>query len=217
MIVIKLTGRIFDEEELVLKYADVIRTITVKKVAVVTGGGNIARRYITAARRGGASNTFQDLLGIYASRLNALLLASLLRDVYPGVPRDLEEFLKAWHSYKVVVTGGFQPGQSTATVSALVAEAVGASILINAANIDAVYDDDPRKNPNARKLPKLTYDQFESVIRAGSLPGSYELMDVWSVSILKRSCISTYIFNYRRPERIEAVLRGENPGSVISC
>ncbi|MFN3805251.1 MAG: UMP kinase [Pyrobaculum sp.] len=216
MIVIKLSGRIFDEEELVLRYADVIKTITVK-LAIITGGGNIARRYIAVARRGGASNTFQDLLGIYASRLNALLLISLLKDVYPNVPRDLEEFLKAWHSYRVVATGGFQPGQSTATVSALVAEAVGASILLNAANIDAVYDDDPRKNPNAKKLPKLTYDQFESVARSGSLPGSYELMDLWSVSILRRSCISTYIFDYRRPEHIEAVLRGENPGSVLSC
>ncbi len=215
-LVIKLSGRIFDDEELVLHYAQIIKARK-DKVGVVTGGGEVARRYISVARRGGASNTFQDLLGIYASRLNALLLISLLDNAYPRVPTNIEEFLEAWRIHQVVVSGGFQPGQSTATVAALVAEAVGASALLNAANIDAVYSDDPRKNPDAERIPELTYDEFEKILRSSSLPGGYELMDVWSLSILKRSCITTYVFDGRRPEHIEAIARGENPGSRITC
>ncbi len=215
-LVIKLSGRIFDDEELVLRYAQIIKARK-DKVGVVTGGGEVARRYISVARRGGASNTFQDLLGIYASRLNALLLISLLDNAYPRVPTNIEEFLEAWRIHQVVVSGGFQPGQSTATVAALVAEAVGASALLNAANIDAVYSDDPRKNPDAERIPELTYDEFEKILRSSSLPGGYELMDVWSLSILKRSCITTYVFDGRRPEHIEAIARGENPGSRITC
>jgi uridylate kinase len=117
----------------------------------------------------------------------------------------------------VVVTGGFQPGQSTATVAALVAEAVGSPVLLNAANIDAVYSDDPKKNPNAKRLPELTYDEFEKILRSSSLPGGYELMDLWSLSILRRSCITTYVFDGRRPELLEAIAKGENPGSKITC
>ena len=215
-LVIKLSGRIFDDEELVLRYAQIIKTRK-DKVGVVAGGGEVARRYISAARRGGASNTFQDLLGIYASRLNALLLISLLDNAYPRVPTNIEEFLEAWRTHQVVVSGGFQPGQSTATVAALVAEAVGASALFNAANIDAVYSGDPRKNPDAKRIPELTYDEFEKILRSSSLPGGYELMDVWSLSILKRNCITTHIFDGRRPEHIEAIARGENPGSKITC
>ncbi len=215
-LVIKLSGRIFDDEELVLRYAQIIKARK-DKVGVVTGGGEVARRYISVARRGGASNTFQDLLGIYASRLNALLLISLLDNAYPRVPTNIEEFLEAWRIHQVVVSGGFQPGQSTATVAALVAEAVGASALLNAANIDAVYSDDPRKNPDAERIPELTYDEFERILRSSSLPGGYELMDVWSLSILKRSCVTTYVFDGRRPEHIEAIARGENPGSRITC
>jgi len=215
-LVIKLSGRIFDDEELVLRYAQIIKARK-DKVGVITGGGEVARRYISVARRGGASNTFQDLLGIYASRLNALLLISLLDNAYPRVPTNIEEFLEAWRIHQVVVSGGFQPGQSTATVAALVAEAVGVSALLNAANIDAVYSDDPRKNPDAERIPELTYDEFEKILRSSSLPGGYELMDVWSLSILKRNCVTTYVFDGRRPEHIEAIARGENPGSKITC
>ncbi|MGC8994401.1 MAG: UMP kinase [Pyrobaculum sp.] len=215
-LVIKLSGRIFDDEELVLRYASVINKLP-GKIGVVAGGGELARRYIAVARRGGASNTFQDLLGIYASRLNALLLISLLRDAYPRVPANLEEFLAAWGGHRVVVAGGFQPGQSTATVAALVAEAVGSPVLLNAANIDAVYSDDPRRNPNARRIPEMRYDEFEKILHSSALPGGYELMDVWSLSILRRNCITTYIFDGRRPDHIEAIARGENPGSRITC
>lgn len=215
-LVIKLSGRIFDDEELVLRYAQIIKARK-DKVGVVAGGGEVARRYISAARWGGASNTFQDLLGIYASRLNALLLISLLDNAYPRVPTNIEEFLEAWRTHQVVVSGGFQPGQSTATVAALVAEAVGASALLNAANIDAVYSDDPRKNPDAKRIPELTYDEFEKILRSSSLPGGYELMDVWSLSILRRNCITTYVFDGRRPELLEAIAKGENPGSKITC
>jgi uridylate kinase len=116
-----------------------------------------------------------------------------------------------------VVSGGFQPGQSTATVAALVAEAVGASALLNAANIDAVYSDDPRKNPDAKRIPELTYDEFEKILRSSSLPGGYELMDVWSLSILRRNCVTTYVFDGRRPELLEAIAKEENPGSKITC
>jgi len=217
MLVLKLTGRIFDEEDLVTKYAAIIKRIG-GKVAVVTGGGEVARRYIAMARKGGASNTFQDLLGIYASRLNALLLISLIGDdAYPKVPSTVEEFLDAWRRHRVVVAGGFQPGQSTATVAALVAEAAGASVLLNAANIDAVYDDDPKRNPNARKIPTLTYDELERILKTSVVPGGYELVDPWSISILRRNCVTTYIFDGRRPEYAEEILRGGNPGSKITC
>jgi Uridylate kinase len=216
VLVVKLSGRIFDDESLVLKYSQIVKRRS-EKIGIVTGGGEIARKYIAVARKGGASNTFQDLLGIYASRLNALLLISLLDNAYPRVPTNIEEFLEAWRTHQVVVSGGFQPGQSTATVAALVAEAVGASALLNAANIDAVYSDDPRKNPDAKRIPELTYDEFEKILRSSSLPGGYELMDVWSLSILRRNCITTYVFDGRRPELLETIAKGENPGSKITC
>jgi uridylate kinase len=98
-----------------------------------------------------------------------------------------------------------------------VAEAVGSPVLLNAANIDAVYSDDPRRNPNARRIPEMRYDEFEKILHSSALPGGYELMDVWSLSILRRNCITTYIFDGRRPDHIEAIARGENPGSRITC
>lgn len=215
-VALKLSGRIFDEEDLVLRYADVIRRREDVKFAVVAGGGGIARRYIEVAKRGGASYTYQDLLGIWASRLNALLLISLLEGVaHPRVPTTLEEFLVAWSQSRVVVAGGFQPGQSTATVAALVAEAVGSPTLLNAANVDAVYSEDPRENPGAARYREISYDELEALLRSRPLPGGYELLDIWSIGILRRSGIRTYIFDGRDPRRLEAALDGENPGTVV--
>lgn len=213
---LKLSGRIFDEPSLVHRYAEIIRRRHDVKFAVVTGGGGLARRYIEVARDGGASHTYQDLLGIWSSRLNALLLVSLLEDVaYPGVPSTMEEFLKAWSVSRVVVLGGLQPGQSTATVAALVAEAVRSPVLLNAANVDAVYSEDPRSNPNAVRYRELSYDELEALLKSRPLPGGYELLDVWSISILRRSGIRTYIFDGRDPRRLEAALDGENPGTLV--
>jgi uridylate kinase len=215
-LVVKLSGRIFNDEALVLRYAKVLSERQ-ERIGVVVGGGDTARRYIAVARRGGASPTFQDLLGIQASRLNALLLVSLVSDACPRVPASLEEFLDAWRRCRVVIAGGFQPGQSTATVAALVAEAVGASVLANAASVDAIYTDDPRRNPEAKRLPELKYDELEKLVRSSPAPGGYELVDPWSIAILRRSCISLYVFDGRRPEYLLAVMRGENPGSRVVC
>lgn len=215
-LVIKLSGRVFENEELVLKYVEVLKTVK-EKICVITGGGDVARRYIQIAKRGGASYTFQDLLGIYSSRLNALLLISLLEDAHPEVPTNLQEVLKACRQSRIVVTGGLQPGQSTATVAALVAEAVKAGVLLNAANIDAVYTDDPRRNPSAKKIGELKYDDLEKILNSSALPGGYELLDLWSLAILKRNCIITYIFDKDRPDYILNILRGGNPGSRVTC
>lgn len=216
MIAVKLSGRIFDDPALVREYATILSSIE-EGLAIITGGGSTARRYIEAARSMGANNYFLDMIGIEASRLNAwLLVAALGPDVYPRPATSLEEVVTALGYKRKVVVGGLQPGQSTATVAALVAEAVGARMLINCANIDGVYDDDPSKNPNARKIPIVKASQLAAMLRSNALPGTYELADVWSLEVLRRSKIPMYIVDGRTPNHLLKVLReGANPGSLV--
>ncbi len=108
---LKLTGKLFESDELV----DVLKAVKdmseKEDLAVVTGGGGLARRYIAVGRSLGPNEGYLDLLGIESSRMNALLVALYL-DGYKGVPRSLEEFVSVWSFKRPVVAGGFQPGQS---------------------------------------------------------------------------------------------------------
>ncbi|MGC8972815.1 MAG: UMP kinase [Thermoproteus sp.] len=216
MIAVKLSGRIFDDRSLVKEYASILKSVE-EKAVIITGGGTIARSYIEAARELGAGNYVLDVIGIEASRLNAwLMIAGLGEDAYPKPAESLGELLTALGYKKKVIMGGLQPGQSTATVAALAAEAVGARALINCANVDGIYDDDPRRNPNARKIQVIKASELAALLKSSALPGTYELADLWSLEILRRSRIPMYIIDGRRPALLLEVLRnGANPGSLV--
>ena len=139
-IVIKFGGSVLYKEEMVLnieKINEIVDTITAlhdagHEIAVVVGGGKLARIIIQASDVLGHVTTFKDILAVESTRIHALLIiASLKNKAYLLVPRSFEEVGKALSTDKIVVTGGLQPGQSTNAVAALVAEYWGADLLIN--------------------------------------------------------------------------------------
>ncbi|MBI4975444.1 UMP kinase, partial [Candidatus Peregrinibacteria bacterium] len=60
----------------------------------------------------------------------------------------------------IVVIGGTIPGITTDTDSVLLAEALKAQRLVNISNTDAIYDSNPKTNPNAKKFSSLGYEQL---------------------------------------------------------
>jgi uridylate kinase len=223
-IVIKLTGRVFNSEELVSKYADIIAEEAGKGVVVVTGGGDVAWRYIEMARKLTGREAAADMLGIWASRLNALLMMYTLLargvNVYLSIPETLQELGKAYSSSKVIVMGGLQPGQSTTMVSVLAAEYLGIGTVVNCSNIDALYTDDPSKNPNAVKIWRAKLSEVEGILsREGvrSFAGTYELIDEWALQIMRRSNVSMVILDGRDPGKLIKYLRyGDIDGTLIT-
>lgn len=216
MLVLKISGKIFDEENLIKEYINIIKK-HIDKGVIVTGGGETARRYIERARGLGASNYFLDLIGIEVSRLNALvLIAGLGDEAYPKPAESLAELKSALSMSRYVVLGGLQPGQSTATVASLAAEAAGARALINCSAVDAIYEDDPRRNPTAKKYDEIKASELIAMLKSRALPGTYELADVWSLEILRRSGIPMYVVDGRRPELLADVLTGRGrPGTIV--
>ncbi len=188
-----------------------------KHLVVVVGGGPIARSYINAARVLKANRSLQDILGLEAAKLNArLLIAGLGGEAYPRPPDTLEEALEQTTTGRIVVAGGFQPGQSTAMVAALLAEAINASKLLVASTVDGVYDRDPRRYPNAKLLRRLKYYELRRVLQQSVEPGHYELLDYQAISILERSCIKCVVFNGLEPRRLLEALE-ERTGTIIEC
>ena len=120
-------------------------------------------------------------------------------------------------SWRVVFMGGLQPGQSTTTVAALVAEALSAEQLIIATDVDGIYDSDPKLNPAARKFDRVRIEKLEKMFSGGVRAGEYKLLDPLTISLIKRSRIRTQVLNGRPPSNIRRALKGEVVGTLIVC
>lgn len=200
------------------QYAKVIREIAMEhEVFVVTGGGIAARDYIRTARALGANEMVCDLLGIDVTRLNAtLLIAALGEDAYPQVPKTYEEAQRAAEIGKIVVMGGVVPGQTTDAVSVMLAELLGAGLVINATSVDGVYTADPNTNPDARKFDTMTPAQLvDIVIRIEMRAGSNSPIDPLAAKIIERCNIPVIVVDGRKPENIINAVNGEHSGTMI--
>jgi len=185
------------------------------RLIVVTGGGETAREYIRAGEKLGLTEYHKDRIGISVSRLHALVLAFSLPGSLKHIPHSVEELERYVKANKVIVVGGFEPGQSTTTVAVLCAEAVNADKLIIATNVDGIYTSDPRRDPSARLLEKVHVDELERILTLSQLAGTYPLFDRLSLSILKRSRIRTIVVNGKPPENILKAVQGVKVGSEI--
>ena len=218
-IVIKLSGKIFgmDNVKVIKDYAAFLVKISkFCQPIVIAGGGNIARHYISHARSSGADESTLDELGIEISRLNAkLLIYALKNKAYSHPPTTLQEIKHAVDGGLIVVAGGLHPGQSTNGTAALIAEKVKAEQFLNATDVHGVYDKDPNKFKNAKKLDQIEIKNLKSMlIHEDSVAGGYDLMDIVALKIIERSKIKTRII-LSSPAVIEKAIKGGNVGTEI--
>jgi len=107
-------------------------------------------------------------------------------------PKDHLDALKALDFGKIAVMGGTEPGHSTDAVSALFAEYMKADLFINVSDIDGIYDKDPKKNKDAKRLENIPIDRLVDMIKGKSVgAGKYELIDILAVKVIQRSKIKT--------------------------
>ena len=206
--------------ELLGKYADLITTTKAQghEVAVVVGGGALARDFIKIARDLGLDMQAQDEIAISCSRLFAQLFLKKLGDAgCSKVSITLDDAAEGLAECKVVVMGGLKPGITTDAVAALVAERINADLLVKVTDQEGVYDKDPRTNADAVKQDKLTFDKFSRIFE-GSIhkAGIHQIIDPEAIKVLKRHRVKLIVVNGFKPENILAAVNGEKVGTVIS-
>ncbi len=162
---------------------------TEEQILVVTGAGGL-KEYIYASGEYGNQGE-QDLVGIAATRLNARTLMTAM-EAYPDVPETAEEIRVAASTGMDVVMGGLTPGHSTDAVAAIAAEILDADLYI-ATSIDGVYDRYP-EDKNANFLEEVTVEDLKDIISGNNEAGKHELIDSTALEIIKRSGISTKVF-----------------------
>lgn len=215
----KKTGLDFD---VIAPVCDVIKKCLAAgaQIGVVVGGGNFWR----GVKDGGGhmDRTRADHMGMLATVINSLALADALeaRGVDVRVQTALEmraiaepyvrlRAVRHLEKGRVVIfaCGLGNPFFSTDTAAVLRAAEIDADVLLLAKNIDGVYDDDPAKNPNAKKFDSLSYDEV--------LTRHLAVMDSTAASLSMDNRIPVILFALKDPENIYRALMGDKIGTIV--
>ncbi|MDR3147846.1 MAG: UMP kinase [Treponema sp.] len=143
-----------------------------RRFIFVVGGGGPARAwqraYRNLARR--PSDDEADWIGVMATRLNAQLIKALMgdwcREEVVTDPSRTDSFRG-----RVLVAAGWKPGFSSDYDAVLLAERFKAAQVINLSNIEQVYTDDPRKNPDAKPIKTIGWADFIRMVGDEWAPG----------------------------------------------
>ncbi len=205
--------------DLMAKYVDVLIKLKQQghEVAVVVGGGSLAREFIGLARKLDLPMEAQDEVAISCSRLFAQLFVKTFNNLACGkVAVTLDEAAECLKSGKILVMGGLKPGITTDTVAALVAERVSADLLVKGTDQEGIYDKDPRKFEDAIKLDHLRFDQLKNVLAEKEhKAGIHQVIDPEAVKVLRRKQVKLVVVNGFMPENFSLVVGGEKVGTVV--
>ena len=189
------------------------------EVGIVVGGGNFWR---------GRSNTqmdrcTSDYIGMLGTTMNALAIGDAFKQidvpvrVQTGVEmRQIAEYyikdraLKHLNNKRVVVfgCGTGSPFFSTDTAAALRAAEINADALVKATNVDAIYDKDPKKHEDAKKISKLTY---LDVLNNKDI----NVMDSTATTLCMDNEIPIIVFDINKHGNLKKVIEGKKIGTVV--
>ena len=110
---------------------------------------------------------------------------------------------------RVVIFGGGtgNPYFTTDTAGALRAMEIGADVLIKATKVGAIYDDDPHKNPDARRFEQLSYIDFLNM--------RLQVMDSTAVSLCMENDLPIVVLDFWQKDSVKRLLMGETIGTTI--
>ena len=190
------------------------------EVGIVVGGGNFWR----GVKDGGGKmeRCRADQMGMMATVMNCLALADVMEQMgidvrvqtaieirpvaEPYIRLKADKHLKRG---RVVIfgCGTGNPYFSTDTAAVLRAAELNADAILLAKNIDGVYDDDPRKNPNAVRFEEISYEEV--------LARRLAVMDTTATSLAMDNNMPVIVFALAEPENITKVVCGEKLGTTV--
>jgi uridylate kinase len=191
-------------------------------LGLVCGGGKQARKAAERARKKTGSEFMADEAGIKITRKNAEAMRQALGGEEAGAGGkifvDFKKARKAAATQKYVVMGGTIPGITTDADAALLAECLGAKRLVNLSN-SAVYDSDPRNNPQAHKYDKMTHAQLKELAARSDqrMAGTHFIFDLLACNLVARSKIETHFVDGREMMQVKAAVMGQaHQGTVVT-
>ncbi len=190
------------------------------QVAIVIGGGNIFRG--VSGEKHGMDRARADYMGMLATLINALAfqdalerkevpcrVMSALEIIEVAEPYIREKAIKHLEKGRIIILacGTGNPFFTTDTAATLRALELKAEILFKATKVDGVYEEDPLKNPHAKKFDKLTFLE--------ALQKNLKIMDATAFSLAKDYNLPILVFNMLNYGNILKAVMGEKVGTLI--
>jgi uridylate kinase len=215
-VVVSVGGSVFlsgeDDAKYLQELADLLARVGRGAPVVVTvGGGRTARAYIRLGRALGLTDVELDELGIDVTRIHARLLAGRIGLPTPShPPASVREAVEAVRHASPVVLGGTEPGHTTDAVAALIAVRLRAARVVNATDVDGVYETDPRTTPGARRWERCPWPAFLRLVGTGTsdVPGQRFPFDRLGAEALARAAIPLAVVAGRDLGNLEAAISG---------
>jgi len=181
------------------------------KLIIVCGGGGLARDYQAALREviPEARSDDLDWVGVAATRVNGELLRRMLR---PWCVEDLVTDPSAVSVFagRILVAAGWKPGFSTDNDAVVLARRFSAGTVINLSNIAKVYSDDPKKNPAAKPVDRLTWKEMIAIVGDEWSPGKNTPFDPTAARAAAESHIRVIFAEGRNLENLSGILAGRD-------
>ncbi|MDR2739993.1 MAG: UMP kinase [Treponema sp.] len=185
-----------------------------QRFILVVGGGGPARVYQKAYREISAStgtnalDTEADWIGVMATRLNAQLVRALMgtwcsQEVITDPTQAVDM------TGRVLVAAGWKPGFSSDNDAVLLAERFRADTVINLSNIEQVYTDDPKKNPQATPIDAISWPDFRALVGDAWIPGKNVPFDPVASRRAAELGLKVICTAGRNLENLKKILRGE--------
>jgi uridylate kinase len=190
------------------------------QVAVVIGGGNFFRGLAGAEK--GIERARADSIGMLATVMNALAMEGALEEIGQparvlsavAMPSQCQPYSRQAalaHLVKrrvILLAGGTgNPFFTTDTGAALRAAELSCDAVMKATNVDGVYTDDPKKNPDARRYERLTHDE--------AIQRNLQVMDTAAFALTRDNRIPIVVFSVHEPGAIEAALLGRGRATYV--
>ena len=190
------------------------------EVAIVIGGGNFIRGENLSKM--GIDRATADSMGMLGTIINALALQSVMESmgmftrvmstitaIQVSEPFIRRRAIRHLEKGRVVIFAGGtgNPYFSTDTAATLRASEIGAQVVLKATNVDGVYEEDPKKNGNAKLLKNIGH---ADVVKRG-----LKVMDLTAVTLAMENNLPMTVFNVFKKGNLARIIRGEKIGSEI--
>ncbi len=190
------------------------------EICLVIGGGNIFRGMAGAAQ--GMDRAQADYMGMLATVMNALAMQNALEQLgvntrvqsavqmdqvcEPVIRRRAERHLEKGRVV-IFAAGVGSPFFTTDSGAALRAAEMNCDALLKGTSVDGVYDDDPKRNPNAKRFDTVSYDRV--------LADNLRVMDASAVALCRDNRIPIVVFSIREQGNLARVLAGEGVQTIV--
>ena len=184
------------QPEVISRFANEISELNAQGVelGIVIGGGNIFRGAGLAAS--GMDRVSGDHMGMLATVMNALALQDALER-----NGTFCRVMSAIRIHEVC-----EDYLRRRAIRHLAVE-VGAELMLKATQVDGVYNDDPRKNPDAVRYNELSYDEV--------INNRLAVMDTTAVVMCQEQNIPLRVFDVHESGNLTKIIYGEDVGTLV--